>query len=222
VAPVKRQNGLQQPDVVLAAALRRRITVFEALELFPTESDPVPGLQIVDAFVTQEEEADLLATIDGQPWIEDLLRLVQHYGWRYDYKARRIRRDMYLGPLPPWAATLGVRLKAGGWFEHAPDQVIVNDYQPGQGIASHTDCEPCFGPVVATLSLGDTWVMDFDAPEGGRIALPLPRRSLTVLSGPARRAWRHGIAKRKTEPSLRGRPRHRRVSVTFRTVITDR
>lgn len=39
-------------------------------------------------------------------------------------------------------------------FPHRPDQVIVNEYQPGQQIAPHIDCVPCFGSVVASLTLG--------------------------------------------------------------------
>ena len=33
------------------------------------------------------------------------------------------------------------------------EQAIVNEYEPGQGIAPHVDRD-CFGPVVATVSLG--------------------------------------------------------------------
>lgn len=197
--------------------------MYEPIELFPEASGvvDVPGLTIVEGFISDEEERRLLTCIDEHPWIEDLSRHVQHYGWRYDYKARTIRREMYLGPIPAWAADLAGQL-AKRWFDREPDQVIVNNYEPGQGIASHIDCEPCFGSVVATLSLGDTWVMDFGSPDGHTASVALPRRSLAVLSGPARCDWRHGIAKRKSEPSLQGRKRRRRVSVTFRTVIVDR
>jgi alkylated DNA repair dioxygenase AlkB len=185
-----------------------------------SETTCVPGLVIAEMFVSPDEERTLLAAIDADPWMADLSRRVQHHGWRYDYKARTVSRDMRIGPLPDWAAGLARRIRDLGLFDQEPDQVIVNEYQPGQGIASHIDCEPCFGPIVATLSLGDTWVMDFEAVGGNVLSLPLPRCSLAVLAGPARCDWRHGIAKRKSDPSVNGRrPRRRRVSVTFRTVI---
>jgi alkylated DNA repair dioxygenase AlkB len=207
--------------------LRESKAMTDQPSLFGTaepEAEPVvPGLRLVPDFVSADEAKDLLAAIDATEWLSDLSRRVQHHGWRYDYKARTVTRDMRLGPLPAWAADLARRIHDAGHFDQIPDQVIVNEYQPGQGIASHIDCEPCFGPIVATLSLGDTWVMDFEPPAGDTVSLDLPVRSLAVLSGPARCDWRHGIAKRKSDPGRAvRRVRRRRVSVTFRTVIVGR
>ena len=42
-----------------------------------------------------------------------------------------------------------------------PDQLIVNEYQPGQGISAHIDCEPCFKNTIVTVSLGSVYEMDF-------------------------------------------------------------
>lgn len=94
-------------------------------------------------------------------WRAHLKRRVQHYGWRYDYRARRVTADMHLGPLPGWLAPLSARVGALPEFEQSPDQVIVNEYLPGQGISAHVDCEPCFGPAIASLSLGGSAEMDF-------------------------------------------------------------
>lgn len=102
------------------------------------------------------------------------------------------------------------------------DQVIVNEYQPGQGISAHVDCVPCFGPVVAAISLGSACVMDFTHPtDGKKAAVHLAPGSLCVMTGPARYDWRHSIAARKSDPGAGARiPRSRRVSVTFRTVLS--
>ncbi len=101
-----------------------------------------------------------------------------------------------------------------------PDQAIVKEYLPGQGIAAHIDCGPCFGPQIATLSLGDACPMRFThALTGAARDVWLPVGSLCVLSGPARHEWRHEIARRRTDPNPSGRRAcARRVSVTFRTV----
>jgi hypothetical protein len=32
----------------------------------------------------------LFETLDGAPWRSDLKRRVQHYGWRYGYRARQV------------------------------------------------------------------------------------------------------------------------------------
>jgi len=181
----------------------------------------VPGLKYVSGFVTAPDEAPLLAAVDAAPWLSDLKRRVQHYGYRYDYKARRVDPSMYLGPLPDWAHRLADRLMSDGHMPTAPDQLIVNEYEPGQGITAHVDCVPCFGPVICSLSLGSPCLMELSAVEGNRAgSLLLERGSLLVLAGEARFQWRHAIPGRKTD-KVGGKvyARGRRVSLTFRTVL---
>ncbi|MEV2279114.1 alpha-ketoglutarate-dependent dioxygenase AlkB [Nocardiopsis sp. NPDC049922] len=124
-------------------------------------------------------------------------------------------------PLPVWARELAARLAGEEFTDREADQVIVNEYLPGQGISAHVDCVPCFGPVVAAVSLGSACLMDFiDPDDGTKLAVPLAPGSLLVMTGPARYTWRHAIAARKSDPGPAGRvPRGRRVSVTFRTVL---
>jgi alkylated DNA repair dioxygenase AlkB len=115
------------------------------------------------------------------------------------------------------------RLAADGYFDAPPDQCIVNEYLPGQGIAPHIDCEPCFGDTIASasLSLSAPVVMEFSsAGNDGKHSVWLARRSLVVLKGPARYEWRHGIARRRKDV-IDGIvvPRSRRVSLTFRSVV---
>lgn len=114
-------------------------------------SAPIPGLRYLPDFIDAETEATLLATIDQQPWLHDLKRRVQHYGWRYDYKARGITQDLRIGAIPDWLAGLCERLSVEGIFARTHDQVIINEYQPGQGISAHVDCVPCFGDTIASL-----------------------------------------------------------------------
>lgn len=163
----------------------------------------------------------MLGTLDRMPWLDDLSRRVQHYGWRYDYKSRSIHHDAYLGPLPDFLEEMARELCTSGLMERVPDQAIVNEYLPGQGIAAHIDCEPCFGPEIAMISLGDDYPMRFTHVSAAEaLDVWLPVGSACVISGPARYEWRHEIAKRKSDHvgGMRKR-RKRRVSVTFRTVI---
>lgn len=181
---------------------------------------PISGLTYLPDFVVAEEEAALLAQIDAAAWRHDLKRRVQQYGYRYDYRARTVTPADRLGDLPDWLAPLAERLATAGWFPRRPDQVIVNEYAPGQGISAHIDCAPCFGDTIASLSLGSPAVMRFTRPGEAPVDLPLPARSLVVLCGEARYAWRHAIPARRSDPGPHGRiPRARRVSLTFRTVI---
>jgi alkylated DNA repair dioxygenase AlkB len=178
------------------------------------------GLSYLSDYVSPAEENELLVRVESHDWSKELARRVQHYGWRYDYRARRVTPDAYLGPLPPWLERLADRLMSDDIMDY-PDQVIVNEYLPGQGIAPHTDCEPCFGPVVAMLSLGSPVQMDFTHPDHSAVPFHVGQRSLLVLRGDARYSWAHGIAKRRQDRHYRI-ARRRRVSLTFRTVNPDR
>ena len=151
-------------------------------------------------FLTGFQQQETIVRIDSLPWRNDLERRVQHYGWRYDYRARTVSRDMHIGPLPDWLQKMAVRLTdKTGLFDRVPDQVIVNEYLPGQGIALHIDRQ-CFGPAVATVSLGDTWRMEL-RPAANEAGKPehvlLEVGSALVMTGSARFRWLHGIAKRK-------------------------
>lgn len=178
----------------------------------------IPGLILREDFIEETMERNLLRLIDAGEWNTDLRRRVQHYGWRYDYTARRIDTAMFLGPLPDWLGKIAESMK-GEFGGHVPDQVIVNEYDPGQGISKHIDCRPCFGPEVASLSLGSGCVMEFER-KGDRVPIYLPRRSLVVVQDEARNLWTHAIPARKTDVQEGVRlPRGRRVSLTFRTII---
>jgi alkylated DNA repair dioxygenase AlkB len=102
-----------------------------------------------------------------------------------------------------------------------PDQVIINEYQPGQGITPHIDCIPCFGETIVSISLNSPCVMEFTHSNANeRIVKLLEPRSLIVLEGDARYKWQHAIPKRKTDNwSGQKFTRGRRISLTFRTMI---
>jgi len=101
---------------------------------------------------------------------------VQHYGWRYDYKARSVTNDLRIGALPDWLQSYAIRLQQAGYFPETPDQVIINEYHAGQGISAHIDCVPCFTDTIASLSLGSPCVMDFtQSKTGEKLSLLLSR-----------------------------------------------
>lgn len=188
------------------------------LSLFP---DQLPeGLLYRSGYLTIAEEASLVAWIDAAPWRDDLRRRVQHYGYRYDYKARRARREDHLGPLPEWLDPILLKLCADGLFAQRPDQVIVNEYLPGQGISAHVDCEPCFGDCIASISLLSGCMMTFtELGTMNAAQVYLEPCSLLHMQGPARSNWTHAIPARKSDVLSGGSVlRTRRVSLTFRTM----
>ena len=178
------------------------------------------GATIVPDIVTEAEERRILMRIAAAPWLTDLSRRVQHYGFRYDYRAPSAGSHAPAPEFPRWAEAIAERL--GPHFDGGlPEQCIVNEYRPGQGIGMHAD-HPSFGSTVVSLSLGASWPMHF-RPRSVRpyvrhglasdeVAL-LPRRSALVLRGAARSTWMHAI-----DPAASARQPETRVSATFRTL----
>ena len=183
----------------------------------------IEGLHYQPDFVDAATEQQLLETIDAQIWQSPFQRRVQHYGYVYDYRRRTVDESMCLGALPDWLRVLANHLHDDGWIASVPDQVIINEYAPGQGIALHVDCEPCFGDTIISLSLGSSCVMDFQHVNSDEcLEQLLEPRSLLVMQDKARYNWKHGIAGRKSDVvGKQNLKRQRRISLTFRKVILD-
>ena len=170
--------------------------------------------------ITSTEEDTILQAINAGPWSHGIGRRVQHYGYRYDYRARAAARATPAAPFPAWADLLAERL-ADHFDQARPEQCIVNEYAPGEGIGMHADAGS-FGPVVVSVSLADEWPMRFrpasvrpyrrDGTHHDEVVL-LPRRSAIVLRGRARTHWMHGICRNDSRTRIATR-----ISATFRTM----
>jgi len=197
-----------------------QLDLFEPLESVEATPSRIRGLTYLRDFITSDEEKKIASLIDAKEWSGELSRRVQHYGYKYDYKVRNVNEAISVESLPKWLQSLGKRLVRDGFFDIEPDQVIVNEYLPGQGITTHIDCLPCFGDTIVSLSLGSTCVMDFtNAKTEEAIPILLEPRSIVILKEEARYLWKHGIAKRKQD-KYNGVTylRSRRISLTFRTM----
>jgi alkylated DNA repair dioxygenase AlkB len=198
-----------------------QLDIFSSLSISKPQWQDIEGLVYVQNYISKDEEKKLVEIIDAQPWLDDLKRRVQHYGYRYNYKSRRIDLSMKVGNLPDWLNNLAQRLYAEGYFKEMPDQVIINEYEPGQGISPHIDCEPCFEDTVVSLSLASGITMDFiHTTNNEKIPVYLMPRSIVVLQGESRYKWQHSIPARKSDTNENKIiKRTRRVSLTFRKVI---
>jgi alkylated DNA repair dioxygenase AlkB len=175
---------------------------------------PIPGLAYVPDYVTEAEERSLVRAIDRQPWDTQWRRRRQPYGATYG-------KGPPAPPIPDWGRRLAVRLSSDGITARPFDQMLVNEYLPGQGIALHRDYA-AFDRTVVSVSLLSACVMEFrHRPTGRRERLLLDPRSVLVLSDEARYEWEHGIPARKTDrwdgASL---ARARRLSITLRRAIS--
>ena len=115
-------------------------------------------------------------------------------------------------PLPPWATTFCSALVECGVFsaDAPPNHILLNEYQPGQGLDAHKD-GPLYAPRVAILSLGVPASFAFeDADRSVACSLELAPRSLLVFAGRAYNELLHRVL-----PVTAGR----RLSLTVRRVV---
>lgn len=185
------------------------------------EIQKVSGLSYIPDFINGDEQTRLMEIIDQQSWSIKDQRRIQEYGYKYDYKDGSFIASTHLGKLPKWLQDIAVLLVKNSLMVNVPDQVIVNEYQPGQGIVSHTDCIPCFGNTISILSLGSECVMDFTHSQTQEEAnILLQSGSLLIFKGAARYNWQHGILACQRD-NYKGQEliRTRRVSMTFREVL---
>jgi len=175
----------------------------------------IRGLTYIPNYISSETAENLLREIESLPWCNDLKRRVQHYGYKYDYTKRSINQDMKVNEIPKECFKLARKLVEDKIFVHTPDQLIVNEYLRGQGIAPHTDCVPCFKDTIVSISLISPIVMNFSRYQH-KFDLDLEKNSCLIVKDEARYLWKHGI-----EPKIKDgdRVRDLRISLTFREVI---
>lgn len=181
----------------------------------------IPGLSYRTNALTEEQEQALLSYMDSDECVWTPItdsaksRRVQHYGYRYDYKRRAVAEPTVAIPAEWFGLFEGVdEAKGQEW-----NQVIVNEYLPGQGISAHVD-SLAYGEVIQCYTLGSGATMRFTHAVTGEVQeLYAEPRSVYVMSGEARYQWKHEMVARKSD-RVEGKKvlRGRRVSVTLRSV----
>ena len=180
-----------------------------------------PGMRYEEGFLTVEQEAALLASIQDITFSTFEMhgvaarRRVSFYGQTYDETLPGADFPQFL---------LDLRARMAPWAGVEPDafaMALINEYPPGAPIGWHRDA-PQYG-IVAGLSLLSScrmrlrpYVSPADLPArtgGSRRAtheLTLLPRSVYLLAGEARSRYEHSI------PPVKDR----RYSITFRTLRT--
>ncbi|XP_072941626.1 tRNA (carboxymethyluridine(34)-5-O)-methyltransferase ALKBH8 [Epargyreus clarus] len=189
------------------------------------------GLTIIEDFISEEEERQLIELFD---WVEPSSlknRQVKHYGYEFRYGSNDVDLTSPLEKhIPDQCNLFWERLREHGVDFETPDQLTVNKYSPGQGIPSHVDRHSSFGNTIISVSLGSSVVMDWRHHSGKYVPIVLPAKSILVMQGEARYDWQHGIQSRTWDPIIEMRtegdpvkivthetvPRGTRMSLTFR------
>ena len=185
----------------------------------------IAGLTLIEDFVSEEEElrlADAARTSTSETKLAR--RKVTHFGYEFSYATRDA--NVKCEDIPDFARETILGRLGAEMYRWAPgatsalrcDQVTVNEYPRGIGLAPHVDTHSAFGETILSLSLLGDAVMEFRREGYEHRALYLPPRSLLIMSGEARYAWQHYIPHRKYD-DVEGEllPRgEMRMSYTFR------
>jgi len=125
--------------------------------------------------LTEDEEQSLLdgLCIETNPnWMLALNRRVMHFGFSFNYRTLLLDYTAETPSIPPdISCSTGLLERVQcvsdsvsssfGSDGYPINQITVNEYLPGQGIASHTDATTCFGPVICIISLATEIAMTF-------------------------------------------------------------
>ncbi|CAL5423571.1 unnamed protein product [Camellia sinensis] len=205
----------------------------------------INGLWLCRDFLSLDQQSSLLSTIENEGWFTE----ASH------------NQAMRFGDLPVWATELAnlvrevvhfsdyvsefVDIAASDdgknaylfpskllWREPLFDQLIINLYQPGEGICAHVDLMR-FEDGIAIVSLESSCVMHFsrvesDAgiitkesegdPHKAKIPVFLTPGSLVLMWGEARYLWKHEINRKPGFQKWEGKDidQKRRTSITLR------
>lgn len=178
----------------------------------------LPGLFLYPDLIDEARETQLLNEIDSQVWIVDYLRRLQYYGYRNELEKPY---DLIPFPvlMPPHMEQLSKELVERKIISLQPDQVIINEYVPGEGIKPHKD-RAYYENQICGVNLGSGCIMRFIRGMNEQVIdVEVPRRSVYVMQDDARKKWKHAIPPRKKD-NIDGQLKHRerRVSITYRKV----
>lgn len=127
------------------------------------QKEAIKGMQYRSGFISKETEGELTRFLMTQKWNTSLKRRTQHYGFTYSYDKSNLLEPAE--PIPPLfevaKQSIEKHLHEQMGEECEFDQIIVNEYLPGQGISAHIDNTHLFGPIVVSLSLASDTIMIF-------------------------------------------------------------
>ncbi|XP_008304498.1 alpha-ketoglutarate-dependent dioxygenase alkB homolog 4 [Stegastes partitus] len=188
-------------------------------------SFPFPGVFLWENFISEEEEKELINTMDQDQWnLSQSGRRKQDFGPKVNFKKRKVRISNFSG-LPALSQTLVLRMQQEPSLAgFQPVEQCNLDYHPqrGSSIDPHLDDSWLWGERLVTVNMlsNTTLTMSLEEglpklglPEEVHVAVHLPRRCLVVLYGEARHRWKHAIHREDVH--------ERRVCSTYRELSVE-
>lgn len=199
------------------------------------QSNQLPeGLVYIPDFIDDSYAQEIVEFLEKHDFFKDKQdlkkRRVKHFGYEFQYGTNDCDENKPLtdpeSQMPKICDKLIEKMLSDKLIKHAPDQMTVNFYEPGNGIPPHIDNVNAFDNYIISLSLCSSVMMEFRQAETKKFSkLNLEPNSLLVLKGDSRYKWSHLIAERKhdlilnRDQCLTVRKRDKRISLTFRKVI---
>ena len=186
------------------------------LTLFPIEPVLPEGFVYTPDFLSAQEEMDLIDIVSGmelQTFVFqgfEAKRRFASFGMDYSFSQRKLNPG---NPIPESFTWLVHKVTSySGLPPDSIGELLVLEYPPGAVINWHRDAPP-FDIIIGISLLSDCLfrLRPIDKSKQGRqsvISLPVKRRSLYMMRGPARTDWQHSTAPVKDT----------RYSITLRTV----
>lgn len=189
----------------------------------------IDGVYLAENVISDTEEFKLIEEMESHTWNDSQSgRRKQDFGPKVNFKKQKIKVHSFRG-LPTLASTIFDKLKLefnDVLQDFQPVELCNLDYDPSRGasIDPHRDDSWLWGERLVTLNLLSDTFLCLTAPSANqqpllpshlsyvKILVPMPRRSLLVLSGIARHVWLHGIRRCDIQ--------ERRVAITWRE-LTD-
>lgn len=170
--------------------------------------EEVPGFYIIDEFLTEEEELQLLNSIDEHEWQQherDKDRQIQIYGPFLNSRYQIEKTESKVNPMPDYAFSLCKKVEKSinaakiypGIGTYKLGEVIhtglfINRYGPQDHLRFHFDDRAFYKELLIGISLGADCL--FSMRRGLVIEdLFVPRRSMYIMSKDARYKFEHGI-----------------------------
>ena len=192
-------------------------------DILEVNEPDVPGLYYIDNVFNDTDET--IKALDICTWVpltnSRNSRLVQHYGFKYNYTTYQINEPC--DPIPPFLIKYRELLHdiclqldlINSSYQF--NQCIVNNYTQGQGISAHIDVKK-YGGVIGCFTIGCGATMIFEKDDVTKEIYVKPN-SLYIMSEDARYIWKHSMVGRKTDivDNIK-MDRGRRISITFRNV----
>ena len=161
--------------------------IYEMMDLSDYQIAKAPDtVYYIPEFITVSEEKSLLDYVSRTPaprWTQLANRRLQNWGGVPHPKG------MIAEKMPDWLQEYVDRVNDRGVFGEKnvgsgkptlANHVLLNEYQPGQGIMPHLD-GPMFHPTISTISLGSHTVINFYNEEGVNNSLKFEDRLVTSI-----------------------------------------